>query len=273
MSRKASSWDGEKLAALRERWDRPHVHIYSSIDSTNTMARKLADEGAAAGTIVLADEQTGGRGVGTRRWLSPKGAGLYLSLVLRPKELPNPLLLPLLAGLAAARAVQTLVAGAAVGVKWPNDLVVADRKAGGVIAEASWSGASPKYVVLGIGVNVHQKAGDFPTALRAVAISLDMAAGRTVSRLELADRIIAGVETACLNPPEILDREFLRRFDDYDWLSDRRCSIDSGRSTPSVGTAVGVAPDGALLFRPDRGALQRVVAGHVLVGELPTPDF
>lgn len=273
MTRKASSWEGERLAALRERWDRPHVHIYSSIDSTSTLAVELADEGAAAGTIVLADQQTGGRGVSTRRWHSPKGAGLYLSLVLRPNEVPNPLLLPLLAGLGAARAAQTLVRGAAVGVKWPNDVIVANRKAGGVIAEAAWSGTQPKYVVLGIGVNVHQKAADFPAALRAVAISLDSAAGHAISRLELADRIIREVEDSCLNPPEILDREFLRQFDDYDWLRDRRCSIDSGGSPPLAGTAVGIAPDGALLFRPDRGALQRVTAGRVLVDELPTPDF
>ncbi len=273
MSRRASSWEGQKLAMLRERWDRPHVHIYSSIDSTSTLAAKLADEGAAAGTIVLADEQTGGRGVAKRRWHSARGAGLYLSLVLRPQEVPNPLLLPLLAGLGAARAAQGLVSGAAVGVKWPNDLIVADRKAGGAIAEASWSGERPKFIVLGIGVNVHQKAADFPAALRDVAISLDMAAGRKVSRLELADRIIDAMETSCLNPPAILDREVLRRFDDHDWLRDRRCSIDSGSSAPLVGTAVGIAPDGALLFRPDRGALQRVTAGRVVVEELPTPDF
>ncbi|MGD2215785.1 MAG: biotin--[acetyl-CoA-carboxylase] ligase [Gemmatimonadales bacterium] len=273
MTRKASSWEGQRLAVLRERWDRPHVHIYSSIDSTNTLAVKLAEEGAAAGTIVLADQQTSGRGVSLRRWHSPKGAGLYLSLVLRPQEVSNPLLLPLLAGLGTARAVETLVSGAAVAVKWPNDLIVADRKAGGVIAEAAWSNTRPKYIVLGIGVNVHQKTADFPAALRGVAIALDAAAGRTLSRLELADRIIDEVEISCLNPPEILDREFLRRFDDYDWLRDRRCSIDSVGSTPLLGTAVGIAPDGALLFRPDRGALQRVTAGHVQVEELPTPDF
>ncbi len=273
MTRKASSWEGQKLAALKERWDRPHVHVYSSLDSTNTLALRLADEGAAAGTIVLADEQTGGRGVAKRRWHSPKGVGLYLSLVLRPQEVPNPLLLPLLAGLGAARAVQGLVSGAAVGVKWPNDLIVADRKAGGVIAEASWSGEQPKYVVLGVGVNVHQKPADFPVALRGVAISLDMAAGRVVSRLELADRIIDAIETSCLKPPEFLDREVLRRFDNLDWLRDRRCSIESGGAPALAGTSVGIAPDGALLFRPDRGALRRVTAGHVLVEELPTPDF
>jgi len=273
VTRKTSCWEGQQLAVLRERWDRPHVHIYSSVDSTNSLAVKLADEGAAAGTIVLADEQTSGRGVSTRRWHSAKGVGLYLSLLLRPKQLPNPLLLPLLAGLAAARSAQALVSGAAVGLKWPNDLIVADRKAGGVIADAAWSGGRPKYVVLGIGVNVRQKARDFPAALQGVAISLDMAAGRPVSRLELADRIIDEVETYCLNPPEMLDRELLRRLDDYDWLRDRRCSIDSDDRTPLAGTAVGIAPDGALLFRPEGGALRRLTAGHVRVDELPTPDF
>ncbi len=273
MTRKASSWEGQKLAALRERWDRPHVHIYSRLDSTNTMCLQLAEEGAPAGTIVLADEQTAGRGAGTRRWHSPKGAGLYLSLILRPKELPNPVLVPLLAGLGAARAIEAQVGGARVGVKWPNDLIVGDRKAGGVLSEASWSGTRPKHVVLGIGVNVHQKATDFPPALRDVAISLDMAAGRRVSRLELADRIIAEVEGRCLVPPEMLERDFLRQFDQYDWLRDRRCSVDCGRPAPLQGTAVGIAPDGALLFRPDRGALERVTSGHVLADGLPLPEL
>jgi BirA family biotin operon repressor/biotin-[acetyl-CoA-carboxylase] ligase len=273
MTRKTSSWEGLKLAALRERWDRPSVHIYSCIESTSTLAVELAEEDAPAGTIVLADEQTGGRGVSARRWHSPKGAGLYLSFVLRPLEVPNPLLVPLLAGLGAARAIDTLVGGTAVGVKWPNDLIVADRKAGGVLSEASWSGSRPKHLVLGIGVNVHQRAADFPPALRDAAISLDMAAGRSVSRLELADRMISEVESRCLSPPEILEREFLRQFDEYDWLRDRRCSIDRGGPSPVPGTAVGIAPDGALLFRPDRGALTRVTDGHLLVEELPTPDF
>ncbi|UCC73654.1 MAG: biotin--[acetyl-CoA-carboxylase] ligase [Gemmatimonadota bacterium] len=273
MTRKAPSWEGQKLAALRERWDRPHVHVYSRIDSTNTLGVELAEENAPAGTIILADEQTAGRGASTRRWHSPKGAGLYLSLIMRPKEVPNPLLVPLLAGLAAARAIDGLVRGAAVGVKWPNDLVVANRKVGGVLSEGSWAGTRPKYIVLGIGVNVHQKATDFPPALRDSAISLDIAAGRTVSRLELADRIIAEVETRCLAPPEMLDREFLRIFDEYDWLRDRRCSVDLGGASPVLGTAAGIAPDGALLFRPDRGALERVTSGHVVADELPTPDF
>lgn len=273
MTRKTSSWEGQTLKALRERWDRPHIHIYSRIDSTNSQASKLAEENVPAGTIVIADEQTAGRGVSTRRWHSPKGAGLYLSIILRPQQVPNPLLIPLLAGLATARAIESLIGGAPVAVKWPNDLIVADRKAGGILSEAAWTGSQPRYVVVGIGVNVHQKRTSFPPALRDVAVSLDMAAGTAVSRLELADRVIDEVERRCVNPPEMLGREFLRLFDEYDWLRDRRCALQQADSRPVNGTAVGIAPDGALLFRPDRGALERVTSGHLLVDELPTPDF
>ncbi len=273
MSRRASSWEGQSLDELRDRWDRPHVHLFSRIDSTNTRAKQLAEEGTAAGTIVLADEQSAGRGVSSRRWHSPKGAGLYLSVVLRPVAVPNPLLIPLLGGLGAARAIERLLAGQAVGVKWPNDLIVADRKAGGVLSEASWTAGEPRYVVLGIGINVHQSPGDFPPELREVAISLDMAAGRSVSRLELADLVLAELEERCANPPESLDREFLRQFDEYDWLRDRRCHVDQPRGETLQGTAVGVAPDGALLFRPDGGALVRVTAGRIQVDELPSPEY
>ncbi len=273
MTRKGSKWEGLTLVALRERWDRAHVHLYSSVDSTNTQGVKLAEEDAPAGTIVLADEQTAGRGAATRRWHSPKGAGLYMSLVLRPKQAPNPLLIPILAGLAVARAIEGLIGGSAIGVKWPNDLIVAGRKVGGVLSEASWAGSQPKFVVLGIGVNVHQKPRDFPPALRDVATSLDMAAGRSVSRLALADRIIAEVEDRCVSLPEMLDREFLRQFDAYDWLRDRRCATEEARSTSVAGVAVGIAPDGALLFRPDRGALRRLTSERINVEELPTPDY
>jgi BirA family biotin operon repressor/biotin-[acetyl-CoA-carboxylase] ligase len=273
MTRKTSSWEGQSLEALRERWDRKHVHLYSRIDSTNNQAKLLAAEGAPAGSLVVADEQTAGRGVAKRRWHSPKGAGLYLSLLLRPRQVPNPLLLPVLAGFASVRAIASLLGDVQVGVKWPNDVIVRDRKAGGVLSEGVWSGDEPNYLVLGIGLNVHQKSSDFPASLRDVAISLDMAAGRAVSRLELADRVIAEVEERCVNPPETLDREFLKQFDDYDWLRDRRCSIAQADAKSREGMAVGIAPDGALLFRPDRGALERLTSGRVVVPDLQLPAY
>jgi BirA family biotin operon repressor/biotin-[acetyl-CoA-carboxylase] ligase len=250
------------------------VHVYSTIDSTNVRARELAEQGSPAGTLVVADEQKAGQGRRGRGWYSPKGGGLYLSLVLRPAELPNPGLISLLAGLGMARAVDRLLEGGPAAVKWPNDLIVADRKAGGALSEVSWAENRPAYVVLGIGINVHQTRSEFPPALRDVAISLDMAAGRAVSRLELADHVLDEVEGRCAAPPADLDADALRQLDDYDWLRDRRCAtVPSPDAEPIAGVAVGIAPDGALLFRPDRGALQRVKGGHVVVESLPTPDY
>lgn len=273
MTGKESRWEGQSLEALRRRWDRANVHLYSRVDSTNARGIELAEEGAPAGTLVLADEQTAGRGAAGHGWYSPKGAGLYLSIVLRPAELPSPQLLPLLAGLSAARAAESVIGGGSVAVKWPNDLIVRDRKAGGVLSEAAWSGERPRYVVLGVGVNVHQKAGDFPPSLRGVAISLDLAAGRRVSRLELADLTIRELEARCVHAPQSLDREQLRMFDEYDWLRDRCCAVIEAGTDPVEGKAIGIAPDGMLVFRPEGGALRSIASAHVIVDELSTPDF
>lgn len=273
MSQEAKSWEGQSATDLAERWDRPNVHIYSSIDSTNTTAKRLAEGNAPAGTIVLSDEQTAGRGLEGRTWHSPRGSGLYLSLILRPQGPTNPLLIPLLAGMGAARAVERLTEDVRPAIKWPNDLIVDDRKAGGVLSEAAWFGQTPKYLVVGVGLNVHQAQDDFPAELRQVATSLDMAAGRRLSRLDLADRVIEEVEDRCADPPSALDRECLREFDARDWLRDRRCAVEEEDGPPRRGTAVGIAPDGALLFRPDRGALERVSSGRILVDELPMPDL
>lgn len=262
------------VAALRDRWDRPDVHLYSTIDSTNERARELAEEGAPAGTIVLADEQTAGRGRRERSWFSVKGAGLYLSLLLRPDGLPNPALVSLLAGLGMARAVDRLLGDRGAAVKWPNDLILEDRKAGGVLVETAWAGARPDYVVFGIGINVHHEPEDFPPELREVATSLDLAAGRKVSRLELADEVVAQVEELCADLPDRLEQAELRVLDDYDWLRDRRCTvIASPEADPVEGVAVGIAPDGALLFRPDTGALQRLKSGQVVPHDLRVPEY
>ncbi len=274
MIRKATRWEGQTLQQLKERWDRPHVHLYAQIDSTNERAAELAEEGAPAGTIVLADEQTAGRGLISRNWFSPKGAGLYMSIVFRPAELTNPMLIPLLAGLGTVRATLELVGGTRVGIKWPNDLIIDDRKAGGVLSEMGGPADQTNYVVLGVGINVHQQQDDFPAPLRDVAISLDMAAGYEVPRLELADRIVKEVEDRCANPPESLDRDLLREFDNFDWLRDRRCAVQaSHKADPIRGIAVGIAPDGALLFRPDKGALERVTSGRIVVEDLRLPDY
>lgn len=273
MSRAVIEWEGLDAEELKSRWARPQVHVHGLVDSTNCRARALAESGAPAGTIVLADAQSAGRGLARRQWHSPAGSGLYVSVLLRPGRVPNPQLIPLLAGLGAARAVERSAVGVSVGLKWPNDLIVGDRKLGGVLSEGSWAGNTPAWLVVGIGINVHMQPDDFPEALRGVATSLDAAAGRRVSRLALADSVISEIEAGCNELPERLEGDLMERFARRDWLRGRPCVVEHAGGKKTRGVAAGVAPDGALLLRPEIGEPIAVTSGRISSEELPTPDY
>ncbi len=158
-------------------------HYAPITGSTNIDALNAARKGAPHGSVWLADEQTAGRGRGGHAWHSAAGEGLYVSVLLRP-ALPAARLqlLPLAAGLAAAEAIHS-VSGLAVDLRWPNDLLIGANKAGGILVEARNYSEEPRHAVLGVGVNVHQRS--FPSGLATPATSLDLAAGRRISRQPL----------------------------------------------------------------------------------------
>jgi BirA family biotin operon repressor/biotin-[acetyl-CoA-carboxylase] ligase len=272
MIRAASEWDGQSLERLRRRWARSDIYVYGLVDSTNTRAKELAKAGAAPGTIVLADAQAAGRGLARRRWHSPSGSGLYVSLILRPACVPNPLLVPLLAGLAVARAIEQSAGGIRVGLKWPNDLIAGDRKMGGVLVEGAWTRGKPAWLVIGVGINVHVQPDDFPEALRPVATSLDTA-GRRISRLALADSVIGELEARCNELPVRLEGDLLKQLAERDWLRDRRCIVESPGREETRGVAVGVTPDGALVVRSESGVPISVTSGRIRADELLTPEY
>ncbi len=158
------------------------VHRLETVPSTNDAARALAIQGAAHGTAVLAGEQTRGRGTKGRAWHSPAGLGLYASFILRGPAggaLPFPHLIPLAAGLAASDAVLE-TNGVACGLKWPNDIVHAGKKLGGILAEGVSGGTGGDFAVVGIGLNVGHGPGDFPEDIRSASTSIRLAGGRTV---------------------------------------------------------------------------------------------
>jgi BirA family biotin operon repressor/biotin-[acetyl-CoA-carboxylase] ligase len=159
------------------------VHRLETVASTNDAARALALEGAAHGTAVLAREQTRGRGTKGRTWDSPAGLGLYASFILRGPDggtVPSPHLVPLAAGLAASDAIRETT-GLATRLKWPNDIIHDGKKLGGILSEGVDAGAAGGFVVVGIGLDVGQGAGDLPGDLRATATSLRLAGGRGVT--------------------------------------------------------------------------------------------
>lgn len=172
------------------------VHRLASVGSTNDEARRLAQAGTPHGTVVVAEEQTGGRGTRGRTWHSPPGLGLYASFVLRaPAGRPFPLLhlVPLAAGLAAAEAVAE-VSGRTVRLKWPNDLILEGKKLGGVLCEGVTGEPAGDYVVVGLGINIGHGPEDFPPSLRGTAISLSQAGAHLGSKGALLAALCRALE-------------------------------------------------------------------------------
>jgi len=155
-------YDGADAAALRDRLALPRVELLEHVSSTMDVAHDLAAAGAPAGTLVLADRQTAGRGRAGRRWASASGAGIWLTLVERPSDLAALDVLSLRLGLHAARALDPW-AGEPLRLKWPNDLYLAAGKLGGILVETRWRGARPDWVAVGIGINV-RPPDDLPAA-------------------------------------------------------------------------------------------------------------
>lgn len=262
MTATRKKWDGSTAAELRERWQREGVFAFGSVTSTNDEARKLAEGDAPSGTIVVADEQTAGRGRGGRSWSSPPGAGLYLSMVFRPDTLGEAPV-TVLAGLGVVRALDAALPGLDPRVKWPNDLYADGLKFGGILAEAAWAGAKLKYLVVGTGLNVRPLGKGISQRIARRATSIDEVLETTVPLVDVADAVVSGLSSHLeAGRPQLAGRD-LADLDRYDGMRDRRgvLTLPGGEELP--GTCVGIAPDGALLFRPDRGALRRVTDGSL----------
>jgi BirA family biotin operon repressor/biotin-[acetyl-CoA-carboxylase] ligase len=235
------------------------LHRYGTVPSTMDLLHRLAAEGAAAGTAVVAEEQESGRGSRGRSWDSAPG-GLWLSFLLRPATAATGLL-SLRAGLAAGEALERLGAGETIGIKWPNDLMLGGRKLGGILCEARWAGDTPAWVAIGLGINVRNP---IPPELGTIATSLaeTLPAAEPDAVLEVLLPALAGIDG---HEPALCEAE-LARLTSRDWLLGRRLA------QPVAGRADGIDTDGALRIRGDDGTLHVVRAGTVeLAGRAGRP--
>ncbi len=247
------TWEGRSVERWRTRWRVPELHVFRHVASTNDVARRRAEAGAPDGTVVLADEQTAGRGRRGRAWLAAPGQAVLLSVLYRVREPSGAL--PLRVGMAVADTVDGAITSVCQ-VKWPNDILAESRKIAGVLCESA-SASGGGWMIAGVGLNVLQSRSDFPPELRDTATSMAAEAGRCVDRADTADRLVAALTTLTdpagpLGPGE-LDR--LRR---RDALRGRRIAVDG-----TVGRSEGLAPDGALRLRLDDGRLRHLYAGTV----------
>ena len=165
------------------------IHAYDLVISTNDVICELSDRGAEEGTVVFAEEQTSGRGRLGRSWWSPRGKGIWMSVLLRPPLRKGAVpMTTILGALAAADAIRS-VTGLDALIRWPNDVVLEDRKVGGVLVEAR-TGPRGRELVLGIGIDVATRAGEFPPDLAPLATSLAEATGEDIDRTELARSLL-----------------------------------------------------------------------------------
>jgi BirA family transcriptional regulator, biotin operon repressor / biotin---[acetyl-CoA-carboxylase] ligase len=248
------------LAWLRSQLPDRRIEWHSAIGSTMTEAGRLAAMGAAAGTVVGAEEQTAGQGRHGRSWHSEPGSGLYVSIILRRKFSPATLSVVTLAlGLAAREAILK-AADLPCDLRWPNDVLIQSKKCAGILTRFESSSHSSA-IIAGIGINVNHSS--FPEELSSIATSLRLASGRCQSRERLLVELLASVDNYC----DLLETqgrepviETFARVSSY--VFGRRVCVDQDGSV-LLGTTAGLNDSGFLILRGDDGADNVIVAGGV----------
>lgn len=243
------------------RFGRP-LHFFPSLASTNDEAKRLAEAGAPQGTLVIAEEQTAGRGRAGRTWLTPAGTAIAASFVLRPALNPARLgCLPLLGGLAAARTIE-VATGLSPGLKWPNDVWIAGRKVCGVLAESSLAlrdgGPALDWAVLGIGINVN---GEPPptTALRHPATTLAVESGSDIDRVALLQTLVRVLSDLYedMDSPHLLQAVEARLL----WRG-ARIHLDAG-ATSFDGELLGLSEEGGIRVRTAAAVERTTTVGEI----------
>ncbi|MFC1987138.1 biotin--[acetyl-CoA-carboxylase] ligase [Chloroflexota bacterium] len=241
---------------LETRFVGQRVIYYPSLTSTNTIAKQEAQQGATEGTVIIADEQTAGRGRLKRVWLSP-GGSISLSVILYPTLANLPSLI-MLASLAVVHSIET-VTGLKSQIKWPNDVLINDKKACGILIESDVQGNRVNYSVIGIGINVNLRLADFPEIL-PIATSLSDELGKDISRLSVVHRLLVEIERLYLALST--GGSIYEEWRDSLVTLGKRVHARTGE-TIYEGIAESVARDGSLLLRGADGNLIRIVDGDV----------
>ena len=244
-------------------WIGTRVYFAEEVDSTNTWGKRLAEEGAPHGTLIVADEQTQGRGRRGRSWKSPKGTNISMTLILRPDLEPSRAsMLTIVMGLSVAQGLKELLE-LPIEIKWPNDAVLNGHKLCGILTEMSAQIDYINYVVVGTGINVNLP--EIPEDLKEIATSLLIETGHTVNRAEVIGAVMQAFARNYESFIETGDLSGLR--DAYNEIlanRDRQVRVLDPKD-PYEGVALGINPRGELLVRKEDGSVSEVYAGEVSV--------
>jgi BirA family biotin operon repressor/biotin-[acetyl-CoA-carboxylase] ligase len=240
---------------------RPSIVIFKQTDSTNQQAKLMAVQEAPEGTIVAAESQTRGRGRRGRTWMSPAGQGICLSIILRPPLPPAQApQITLMAAVAVARTLEN--EGIRANIKWPNDILVEDRKIAGILTEISTEMDQVDWVIVGLGLNVNTPANKMPSRIRGQATSMQIQKGHPISRTELLCDLLQNFETCY----EQLKTEgfgpVMKQWRSMSDIIGRQVYVDV-MGTRHRGTVAEVDDDGVLILQDAKGRTRRIFSGDV----------
>ncbi len=252
------SWLGHEGEALARELGLPRVEALRRVGSTMDAAHALAAEGALAGTLVIAEEQTAGRGRGGRSWTSVPRAGLWMTLIERPRDADSLDVLSLRVGLHLAPVLERWTSGP-VSLKWPNDLYVGHRKLAGVLIEARWRGARADWVAIGVGINLTPPP-DAPDAigLGGLDTAADTAADAAAEAAAVLAEAVPAIRAAAFAGGPLREDELLA-------FASRDLARGRSVTEPARGTARGISPAGELLVETAAGLSSHRTGSLVLV--------
>ncbi|HBV89231.1 MAG TPA: biotin--[acetyl-CoA-carboxylase] ligase [Desulfosporosinus sp.] len=247
-----------------EVFGRKEYIYYQETDSTNSRARDLAAKGYPEGTVVVADMQTSGRGRRGRNWYSPSNQGIYMSVILRPvlplKEISR---ISLVTAVAAAETFQEEL-NLPARIKWPNDILINNKKIAGILAEVVTDMDGIEYIVVGIGLNINNRLHDFPSDLRTLATSAQVEDEHLVSRVKVLQGLLARLENHYF---DLLAGKFANTLEKGRNLSvviGKELSLDTINGV-LVGQAVDIDDNGFLLLRDKSGNVHTIISGEITI--------
>lgn len=237
------------------------IYSYQTIDSTNDTAEKFALEGALEGTVVIAESQSKGKGRLGRQWISPQGQGIYMSIILRPK-IPSSgsAKITLIASIALTLAIRKISSLPCL-IKWPNDIIIKNKKLSGILTEMAAQPDAIKFVILGIGVNVNTPKNLLPPGATSIALER----GHAINRIELTQEILRELEKYyILLQNKAFDR-IIKEWQDLSATLGRRVKVSTLENT-CEGQAIGIdEASGNLIVRMDNGFTQTILSGDVKI--------
>lgn len=238
------------------------IRYFDSIGSTNNEALAWATGGAKDLSLVIADEQTAGRGRLDRKWFTPKGTALAFSLILRPSAAEKPHLTRIigLSALAVTDALRTR--GLVAQIKWPNDVLLNGRKVAGILVESVWSGEEVDCAVIGVGMNVLKGAVPSEELLLFPATSLEESLGPTVEREKILHDILAGIIAL---RPHLSTDSFIASWEKALAFRGEQIQVEQGDGSLDRGKLLGLEPDGSLRLIDENGKSMTVRFGDVRV--------